>query len=177
MLKVRWPIVIFLITAFHGCATPQPSHDYDSSANFSAYKTFAWGKESKKSSGETWIDNPLMDARVLAAVEKTLSSKGYKKISGDQADFYVLYDLSMEKMFDSQPMRGVISIGSIGISTRGGAERDEGLLIISVNDAKAKKRVWRGWSTCRLRGKSTPEQTTEIINDAVEKILAQFPPQ
>ena len=177
MLKVRWPVVIFLITALCSCVTPQPSHDYDSSANFSTYKTFAWEKESKQTSGETWIDNPLIDQRVRAAVEKNLSLKGYKKTSGDSADFYVVYDLSIEKMFDSQSNRVSISIGGIGISKRGGAEREEGLLIISVNDAKTKGRVWRGWATCRVKEQSTPEQTTETINEAVEKILAQFPPQ
>lgn len=176
MLKVRWPIVIFLITAFCSCATTQVSQDYDSSANFSTYKTFAW-LESPKRSGDTRIDNPLIDAGILAAVDKTLTSKGYKKISGDSADFYVVYDLSLEKTFDLQPVRGYISFGAIGVSSRGETEYEEGTLVISVNDAKTKKPVWRGWVTCRVNEQPTPEQTTETINKAVEKILVQFPPQ
>jgi hypothetical protein len=177
MLKPRWPILIFLITAFYSCATTQVSQDYVSSANFSRYKTFAWLKESQKSKGDTRIDNPLIDERVRAAVDKTLASKGYKKISGDSADFYVVYDLSLEEIFDLQPMRGSISFGGIGIRSTGATEYEEGTLVISIHDAKTKKPVWRGWAKCRVREQPTPEQTTETINKAVEKILAQFPPQ
>jgi hypothetical protein len=176
MLKVRRPIVIFLITAFCSCATTQVSQDYDSSANFSTYKTFAW-LESQKRSGDTRIDNPLIDAGIRAAVDKILISKGYKKISDGSADFYVVHDLSLEKTLDLQPVRGYISFGAIGVSSRGETEYEEGTLIISVNDAKTKKPVWRGWATCRVNKQPTPDQTTETINKAVEKILVQFPPQ
>ena len=177
MLKVRWPIVIFVIVAFYNCATPQVSLDYDSSVDFSRYKTFAWLKESQEKSGETWIDNPLIDERVRAAVEENLLSKGYKKGSDISADFYVVYHLSMGRMFDTQPMRGHISIGGIGLSSRGGNKKEEGLLLIKVNDAKTGETAWRGLTPCRLEEQLTPEQTTETINKAVEKILAQFPPQ
>lgn len=177
MLKARWPTVIFLITVFYSCATTQVSHDYDSSANFSTYKTFAWLQKSQERSGDTRIDNPLIDARVRAAVDKTLTSKGIKKISGDSADLYVDYDLSLEKIFDLQPMRGSISFGGIGIRSTGASEYEEYTLVIGVNDAKTRKPVWRGWATCRVKEQTTPEQTTETINKAVEKILAQFPPQ
>ena len=177
MLKVRWPVVIFLITAFYSCATTQVSQDYDSSANFSTYKSFAWLKESQESSGDTRIDNPLIDGRVRVAVERTLTSKGYKKTSGDTADFYVVSELSLEKIFDVQPRRGSISLGGIGIRSAGASEYEEGTLVISVHDAKRKKSVWRGWARFRLKEQPTPEQTTETIDKAVEKILAQFPPQ
>jgi hypothetical protein len=177
MPKVRWPIVIFLIMAFYSCAAPQVSLDYDSSVDFSRYKTFAWLKESQEKSGGTWIDNPLIVERVRAAVEKTLASKGYKKLSGDSADFYVVYHLSMGKMFDVQPVRGHIGIGGIGITSRGATEKEEGLLLIKVNDAKTGETVWRGLTPCRVKEQLTPEQTAETVNKAVEKILAQFPPQ
>jgi hypothetical protein len=177
MLKLRWPIVIFLTTAFYCCATPQVSVDYDSSRDFSRYKTFAWAKEFREESGETWIDNPSVNERVRAAVEKDLLSKGYKKVSGDSADFYVVYHLSMGRMFDTQPTRGHISIGGIGLSSRGGTKKEEGLLLIKVNDAKTGETAWRGLTPCRLEEQLTPEQTTEIINKSVEKILAQFPPK
>ena len=177
MLRVRWPIVLFLVTAFYSCATPQISLDYDSSVDFSRYKTFGWLKASQEKSGETWLDNSLIDERVREAVEKNLASKGYKKVPGDSVDFYVVYHLSMGKMFDTQPVRGHISIGGIGITSRGATGQEEGLLLIKVNDAKTGETVWRGLSACGVKEQLTPEQTTETINKAVEKILAQFPPQ
>lgn len=176
MLKLRWSIVIFLVTAFGSCATMQVSQDYDSSANFSTYKTFAW-LESQEKSRDTRIANPLIDAEIRAAVDKRLNSKGYKKISGDSVDFYVVYDLSLEKTFDLNPVRGYVSFGGIGVTSRGQSEYEEGTLVITVNDAKTKKPVWRGWATSRVNEQPPPEQTTETINKAVEKILAKFPPQ
>ena len=81
------------------------------------------------------------------------------------------------KTFDLNPVRGYVSLGAIGVTSRGQSEYEEGTLVITVNDAKTKKPVWRGWATSRVNDQPSPEQTIETINNAVEKILAKFPPQ
>jgi len=161
------------------------NQDYDSSTDFSSYRNFAWLQESQKKTGDIRIDNPLIDSRVRAAVDRTLTSRGYK-ISGDAADFYVAYHLSLKRKLDLEPVTGSIVVGRGyygswgGIALHNGSavtEYEEGTLVIDVNDAKTKKLVWRGWASRRVREHSTPEQTTDTINKAVEEILARFPPQ
>lgn len=185
MPKLRWSTFIPLIVAFSSCATMNVNQDYDSSTDFSSYRNFAWLQESQKKTGDIRIDNPLIDSRVREAVDRTLTSRGYR-ISDDAADFYVAYHLSLKRKLDLEPMTGSIflgrgyygSWGGIGVHSGSGVtEYEEGTLVIDVNDAKTNKLVWRGWASRRVREHSTPEQTTDTINKAVAEILAQFPPQ
>jgi hypothetical protein len=53
---------------------------------------------------------------------------------------------------------------------------DEGTLVIDIVDAEAGKLVWRGSGSRRISTSPTPQKTTRRINEAVEAILARFPP-
>jgi len=47
--------------------------DWDQTANFQGYGTYAWAKG-------TPAKNPLMDERIVAAVDKQLAAKGLRKV-------------------------------------------------------------------------------------------------
>ena len=53
---------------------------------------------------------------------------------------------------------------------------DEGTLVIDFVDMAKQELVWRGVGTGALDETPTVEQRTENINNAVTKILEQFPP-
>ena len=48
------------------------SYDYDKTANFAGYKTYALKDGTK-------VGNPLIDDRIVAAIESELAAKGLKK--------------------------------------------------------------------------------------------------
>jgi hypothetical protein len=53
----------------------------------------------------------------------------------------------------------------------------EGTLIIDILRPGGEQLVWRGTGTTRIREEKDPEKRTQKVNDAVDKILAQFPPR
>ena len=49
--------------------------------------------------------------------------------------------------------------------------------MIDFVDAPARRLVWRGSGTRRLSRDPKPERVTQRVNDAVDEILGQFPPE
>jgi hypothetical protein len=52
----------------------------------------------------------------------------------------------------------------------------EGTLVLDFIDAESKKLIWRGTAKAYLEKEQTPEELDKIVNEAVEKILMNFPP-
>ncbi len=69
------------------------------------------------------------------------------------------------------------SHGTIGIRTGTQInEYDEGLLIIDFLKADSDIILWRGKSTRVVEIHSAPEKIIQDIDQTIEKMLAQFPP-
>lgn len=186
MTTSRILLGILLILGLAACSSVRVSQDYDESADFSAYRTYDWFPAPREETGQLRLDNPLLDERVVSAIERTLASKGYSKVSGGEPDFYVYYHLSMQEKLDVRTMNTYY--GGVGRRGRwrgwGGVgfdtyvdQYDEGMLVIDIGDARARKLVWRGSGTRRLRESPEPEEVTQQVNEAVSEILKQFPPR
>jgi hypothetical protein len=52
----------------------------------------------------------------------------------------------------------------------------QGSLIIDFVDNKKNELIWRGIGTAVLQDRGTPEEKEQFINEAVTKILDQYPP-
>lgn len=162
-----------------GCASIQVNVDYDPERDFSAYRSFDWLPQLSKQPGDYRFDNPLVEKRVFAAVERVLVEKGYERVEDQIPDFYVAHFFTVEKKLDIYTVNnhyyGGYGWGISAPETRV-REYEEGTLVIDVADAREEQLVWRGVGSGRLRGKSTPEQVTKDIDEAVAEILARFPP-
>ena len=64
--------------------------------------------------------------------------------------------------------------GAGGISTY---EYEEGSLILDFVDTKSKKMIWRGVAKADVMNADSPEKIEKLINEAVQKILKNFPPK
>ena len=53
---------------------------------------------------------------------------------------------------------------------------EEGTLLLDFVDAKSNQLIWRGSAKSDLDVVSTPERREKMINEAVRKILENFPP-
>jgi len=53
----------------------------------------------------------------------------------------------------------------------------EGTLVIDILVPSGERLLWRGTGTSRIREERDPQRRIEIVNDAVARILAQFPPK
>jgi hypothetical protein len=186
MLKLNYLIFLMVLAVFASCSGIEVSQDYHMTANFSNLKTFGWYSAIQKKTGDLRVDNPFLDSRIRKAVDGSLAQKGYKKISQGTPDFNVRYKYAILTRIRSERVRtgigfgfgGSGSFGGIGIGTGNEVNQyDEGMLVIEITNAKNRELLWRGTGTRRVFRHSDPQETTKRVNQTVEKILTQFPPQ
>ena len=179
-------IAIALLCISWGCSSIRVSQDYDLSRDFSLLKTFAWQSEIQPQTGDIRVDSSLLDSRIRSAIDATLFEKGYQKVDQGEPDFHVAYTYQISSKVESDNVtfgfgfgsgsRG--SYGGIGLNSGGSVrEYDEGLLLIYLLDGFNEDLLWRGIGTTRVDQHTEPEEAVKYINEVVEKILSQFPPQ
>lgn len=164
--------------------------DWDTSANFGTLRTFSWAPGQQPLTGDPRIDNnSLLDQRVRQAVDTVLVSRGYQK-TDSAPDFWVSYSAAIESKINA------FSVPSYGYSTpyidpyggvrynysgwNGGTsitQYDEGTLIIDIADAKTKRLIWRGSVSDVVDPSRPPAKRQQIIDQAISKAFAEFPPQ
>lgn len=186
LLPVTIPILTLMLAT--GCASQPAGYDYDESVDFSQLHRWAWlPQRQEKSSGDVHIDSPLVRKRIEAAVTRTLQAKGYQQADTQEADFDVGYLVTVDKRLSSSGVSSSVGFGrysggsGFGISFGGPGtqprEYEEGTLIIDFKNQNSGKLIWRGSSTRRLGQAGTPEKSEKMINEVVEEILANFPPE
>ena len=168
-----------------GCSGLDVSQDYDMTTDFSGLNSFAWKSEVQPSTGDIRVDNPLLDARIRAAVERTLTANGFRKAAGSPPDFTISYVFQIRRRIESERVRTSVGIGSggggafggVGVGTGGGvSEYDEGMLVIDIMRPGGRSLLWRGTGTRRIGRQTSPEQITADVDRTVDRILAPFPP-
>lgn len=165
-----------------GCSSVSVNRDYDTSADFSSLKTFAWQHAEQPGTGDPRIDNDLQDERIRKAVNDTLAAKGFQPVDQAEADFLVAYFVEYKRKLSSGSMsvgmgRGSYGrYGSVGYST-GVSEYDQASLTIDVITPADDKTIWRGVGARSSYEGSSPKKMTKIVNESVSKILKKFPPK
>ena len=178
--------MVMLFGHLWGCSSMQVSQDYDLSRDFSSLKTYAWLNDSQPKTGDIRTDNSLLDNRFRSAISDSLSKKGYQNVAQEKPDFYVAYTYQIDSKVESSNVTVGFGFGSggggaftgMGVNSGGRVrEYDEGLLVIDLIDAATASLMWRGTGTAPVDQHANPEKTVKEINEGVEQILAQFPPQ
>ena len=188
---------LLMIAVIGACSGLKLNPDYDLSADFDHYRTFAWAPDPIPASGHILVDSPLMDRRIRSAIERTLKSRGYPTAEAGHADFLVTYHLVVESRIEVKNVGPALGWGGYPLGYRGFPygywgfpypywggidsmtyvdQYDVGTLIIDFTDAETRRLFWRGIGERRLSQQSTPEKTTEMVNRTVAEILAQYPP-
>ena len=185
MRELRNHIVLIVSLLALGCSGLEISQDFDPATDFSGLMSFAWQSKVQEQTGDIRVDNPLLDARIRAAVERVLNAKGFRKVADGTPDFTVSYVFQIRRKIESERVRTSIGFGSVGgggfggvgVGTGGGvSEIDEGMLVIDIIAPGGGSLLWRGTGTRRMPRHSNPEQITADVDQTVDGILAQFPP-
>lgn len=162
-------------------AAQKVSYDYEKSANFAEYKTYAF-KEG------TPVGQPLIDQRIVSAIETELAAKGLTK-SEANPDLVVVYHIAFDKQKDISTFSSGYGggYGPYGYGWGGGwaggttqtTVRDItiGTLVIDMADAKKKQMVWRGMATKQVDAQTKPEKRDKNISNAMKKIFKNYPPK
>ena len=165
-----------------GCSSISVSRDYDTSADFSGLKTFAWQHAEQPETGDPQIDNDLNDERIRRAIAENLAIKGFRPVDREEADVLVAYFVDHKRKLSS----GSVSVGmgrssygrhgGVGYST-GVSEYDQAILTIDMLNPSDEKMIWRGVGSRSAYDGSSPAKATKIVNESVSKILKKFPPK
>jgi hypothetical protein len=156
------------------------SYDYEKTANFAAYKTYAHKDGTK-------VGQPLIDDRIDAAIDSALAAKGLTKADA-KPDVFVVYHVAFDKQKDiSTFSSGGGGYGPYGWGWGGGwaggtsttQVRDIliGTLVIDMADAAKNQLVWRGMGVKEIDTQAKPEKRDKSITNAVNKIFKNYPPK
>ncbi|MGH9367808.1 MAG: DUF4136 domain-containing protein [Thermoanaerobaculia bacterium] len=178
-MKSLWKLGVVLmgIVAVSACSSIETSMDYNPSATFGGYKTYAW-KDLHES------QNQLLENRIKSSVDGALSSKGLRKVDADP-DLWVVYHtrLSEQTQINTYDTGwgygwgwGRYGRAGMGTSTATVQQIPVGTLIVDLVDAKASELAWRGTATKTLDPSASAEKKSEAVNAAVQKMFAAYPP-
>lgn len=157
------------------------SYDYEKSASFASFKTFAMKDGTK-------VGQPLIDNRIVAAIEEELAAKGLSKTESNP-DVYVVYHIAFDKEKDISTFSSGYGGGygpygwGWGGGWAGGTTHTQvrdiliGTLVIDMADAAKGQLVWRGMGVKEIDTQAKPEKRDKNIKNAVKKILKNYPPK
>lgn len=168
--------VIILFLAM-GCSNQlHVKSDYDKDVNLRLYKTFSWlPVKDIEAKNNPLLYNELTDKRIKKALEMQLTTKNII-YQTEKADLKVHYHIIVDNKSMIQPMAYGYNYSPYWMRTQGNVyQYREGTLIIDLMDAKNNNLVWRGWGVSTLNDNDIA-LTEDKINEAVYKIMKQFPP-
>jgi hypothetical protein len=181
-----------LAVALAGCSTMEINTDFDPKADFSGLKTYAWIDEPRMPTGDSRIDdNPFLENRVHAAVDRELAAKGFVLATTGTPDFLVAYHVSLDQKRSVQHLNDYYGYGPGWGYTYGTVRRpgyyatpsstyvytyDEGTLILDIVRPEGRQLIWRGAARDEVKFSSTPSKDSGQLNEAVTRLLDDFPP-
>lgn len=131
----------------------------------------------------TPVLNPLMDQRVVSAIESELASKGIQKVDSNPS-MYVVYhcSTSQDRSFVTDSFGYGMGagwrwggMGGMGTSTTREMTYQKGTLVVDFWAAGTKKLLWRGTATDSVSDK--PEKNSKKVVKAMEKLFDKYPPK
>jgi Domain of unknown function (DUF4136) len=167
-------VPLALVVLMSAVAVTQDVH-YNSmpGIDFSKYHTYKWvavpGAEQL---------NQIQESELKSAVDTQLAAKGFTPTTGDTADMYVGYQVSVnkEKEWNAYGTGGGWGWGG-GMATATESTIAVGSVGLDFYDPAAKQLIWRGVATKTVNPSSNQEKNEKNLDKAMEKLLKHFPPE
>lgn len=177
MKKMTCFLLLVCFSLMAGCSSIYGvKYDYNKQTDFSMYKSYDWMPIPDKADL-----NGLVVDRIKKAIDSELSAKGLKKTS-QNPDFLIAEHFGKKDKVEVDSWGygyGPVLMyrgGFWGVNDVSTYHYEEGVLILDFIDAGSKKLFWRGVAKAHVQNVDTPEQSEELINEAVNKILEKYPP-
>ena len=145
----------------------QVSVNYNHSASFAQYHTYAWGSNNTNA-----IRNSILAQVAEQDIENAMSQKGLQKVSESQNPDLILTASGGEREQTSWNAWGMRGIGG-GFGGVSPEQNVEATMVVSLYDAKAQSLVWRGIAQNALNNNGNKNQ--QMVEKAVEKMFKQWP--
>ena len=171
--------VLLLVLAALPALAQTVQVDYDRSADFDSFRSFAWA-----ATPETSIqgESPLTHSRIKNAIEHYLAEGGLVEDTASP-DLYVTYHTSSKEEVryhtssfgaDYGPGWGWDPYwgGGMSTSTTTMTSYQRGTLVIDLWDADSKQMIWRGSASAVVS--ANPVKEEKQIYKAIKKMVAAF---
>ena len=168
IVNIRYILLTTLLFSLASCSTIDVQSDHDPSYDFSKLQTY------------NWVPNPNLKK------ENELFEKHFQKIMGDQLaskgmtlsesspDFLIAYHGDVQRRVDinNWGYRYPGWYGGIDVY-----QYNEGTIVVDFVDANSKEMIYRSTVKAEVgRGSMDFEKRQKRIDEAVTKILENFPP-
>ena len=154
-----------LFLSFPGTASAQTvAVDYDRGVDFSKFKSYSWGESQP-------TQNPLVDKRIVTAIDGELASKGWTRDTTAPGAI-VVYQAALKE--DRQLVGWSSGPRWSGMGTVRTEKILTGQMVVDVYDAATKQLIWRGIVSDAVSDK--PETNEKRLQAAVTKLFKRFPP-
>jgi len=173
-----------------GCATTMSATtDFDSSVDFSKFRTFSWIDPHPLIRSATQRPlSPLVERRLMSNTRNLLTSKGFRfENNPAEADLVVAFTIGSRDgiLIETLPTRSFNTAsrrqrpsgwrGYWSGNTVTTRQYTEGQLAVDLFDVAEARPVWHG-TTGRRISRSEREAPDELVREALEAILKEFPP-
>ncbi|MGB6193329.1 MAG: DUF4136 domain-containing protein [Terracidiphilus sp.] len=140
--------------------------------DFSAFHTYKWVRVP-----DAKYPNQIADAEITDAVDKQLASKGLTKSTGEEADLYIDYQVSVqqEAQWNAYGTGGGYRWGG-GMVTAQQTTINIGTLVLDMYNPHTKQLVWSGRATKTIDPGNNQEKMRKNLDKAMAKLLKNFPP-
>ena len=145
----------------------QVSVNYNHSATFAQYHTYAWG-----SNNTNQIRNSILAQVAQQDIEAAMQSKGLQKVMENQNPDLILTASGGEREQTSYSAWGMRGIGG-GMGGITPEQNVEATMIVSLYDTKAQSLIWRGIAQNTLSNNGNKNQ--QMVEKAVQKMFKQWP--
>jgi Domain of unknown function (DUF4136) len=149
--------------------------DYDHHVSFSTYKTFMW------ISKPHYHPDPVMDGRIVDAINSTLMSKGLQLVP-EGGDIGVAVHVATRERHTLETFYTGFGGGwhwhfgtGFGTAFTTAEPYEVGTIVVDLFDTRTKEIIWRGVASDSLSEK--PEKDTKKLEKAIDKLFRRFPPE
>ncbi|SRR6266446_3768779 len=154
--------VLYFVLAVTSVSAQNMSSDYDTKADLSSYKIYAWTECKRPANSE------LNHESVNAEIGRHFVAIGLRKVDENQADPYLSYHGGIEDCVSYE-------VDSSGYGRTITRRHQETTLAIALIDRKSMKLVWVGRAAYTLSDNT--ETNDRRIDQTISKILKMYPPK
>ncbi len=178
---------LLLMLWLGGCAETKIEITRDPFARFPKSGTFAWLAEASTVPEDPRVNRAEVEARIRAAVERHLASRGYQLSSEGRPTVCIAYHAAVGGGLDAAAINdrywswGYGPDGAWGfgpnrtVAYESGPTFERGTLILDIVDPETKRLLWRGAASAEIDLEATTEAKDRRVDDAVKGMLEKFP--
>jgi hypothetical protein len=148
--------------------------DYDRSANFASFKTYAWIRGSE-------VPDQLNHKRIVQSIDAQLMQKGMRMVEKSaNPDVLVAYHVSFDRDLQINGFSSGWGAYRWGGNRTGTARAEEitvGTLVVDMIDAHSKTIVWRGTASKDVDEGANAARRDKNARKAMEKLFKNYPPK